>query len=61
MSYSVPPLPSRPVPREVFTDPVLTQYRRAGNSRLVYDKKRRTIIVVRTPWWRRLIRKLVRF
>jgi len=28
--------------------------RRAGNSRLIYDKKRRTIITVRRPWWRRL-------
>lgn len=33
MSYSVPPLPSRPVPREVFTDPVLTKYRSGGMSR----------------------------
>lgn len=32
--------------------------RRRGNSRLVYDKKRRTIVTVRTPWWLRAWRWL---
>lgn len=27
--------------------------RKPGNSRLVYDKKRRTIITIWTPWWKR--------
>ena len=34
--------------------------RRAGNSRLVYDKKRRTIVTVYTPWWLRVWRWLRR-
>jgi hypothetical protein len=28
--------------------------RQRGHSRLVYDKKRRTIITVTTPWWKRI-------
>lgn len=34
------------------------QKRRDGNSRLVYDKARRTIVTVKTPWWRRLLRNI---
>lgn len=34
------------------------QERRAGHSRLVYDKARRTIVVKRDGWLRRLLRAL---